>query len=111
MCISALLAYMFMPCVCAWYPWNPGEGAGYPGTRVIDGCELPCGCWGLKPGLLQQATIALNCRAIFPAPVPILVDAQCISDLTIKGSFKLDSTVNHHQSFNWCEYGSISMSF
>lgn len=28
-----------------WFLWRLEEGAGPPGTRVTDGCELPGGCW------------------------------------------------------------------
>ena len=27
---------------------------GFPGTGVIDSCELPCGCWELNLGPLQE---------------------------------------------------------
>lgn len=31
--------------VHAWGPWRPEEGAGCPGTKVIDSWELPYSCW------------------------------------------------------------------
>jgi hypothetical protein len=44
------------------------EGGRFPGTDVIDSCELLCGCWKLNPGPLEeQAVSALIFWAIFPA--------------------------------------------
>jgi hypothetical protein len=43
MCVSILLACMYMYHMFAWYPCRPEEGVGCPGTEVTDGCELPCG--------------------------------------------------------------------
>ena len=40
------------------------EGGGDPGTRVIDGCELPCGSRELKPDPLE--------KYIFQTPPPLL---------------------------------------
>jgi hypothetical protein len=28
--------------------------------RVTDSCELPCGCWGLNPGLLEKHSVLLT---------------------------------------------------
>ena len=36
------------------------------GIGVIDGCGLPCGCWELKPGLLEEQLSDLNYRVISP---------------------------------------------
>lgn len=35
----------------------PGEGVGSPGAGIIDGCELPYGCWELKLGPLQEQEV------------------------------------------------------
>lgn len=37
--------------------WESEDGAGSPGTSVIDSCKLSCGCWelNLKVGTLLTA--------------------------------------------------------
>ena len=35
------------------------EGVIFPGTGVTDGCELPCGCWELKVGSLEEYPMLL----------------------------------------------------
>ena len=33
---------------------------GSPGTEVIDSCELPCRCWELNPGHLEEQLVLLT---------------------------------------------------
>lgn len=40
---------------------------GSPGTEVIDGCQLPCGCWDRNPEPLQEQQGALDLGANSPA--------------------------------------------
>jgi hypothetical protein len=35
------------------------EGVRCPGTEVTDSCELPCGCWELDPGPLEEQQLIL----------------------------------------------------
>ena len=35
----------------------PKDGVGSPGTGVTSSCLLPCGCWELNPGPLEQQTV------------------------------------------------------
>ena len=51
MCIDVLPASGSL-CLC--------EGVGSAGTGVTDSCELPCGCWELNPGPLEEQPSALN---------------------------------------------------
>jgi hypothetical protein len=46
--------------VCAWCPWMPEQGVGFPGTGVTVDCEMPCGCWELNLGPGRTAHSALN---------------------------------------------------
>lgn len=48
--------YEFMPVhhIRACYSQMSEEGIKHPGTRVMDGCELPCGCRESNLGLLQE---------------------------------------------------------
>lgn len=44
------------------------------GTGIIDGCELPSGCWESNPGPLEEQTILLIIELSSPAPeLPILI--------------------------------------
>ena len=45
--------------VHAWEPQIPEEGVGFPGIGNRDGCELPCGCWELNSGPLQEQEVFL----------------------------------------------------
>ena len=36
------------------------EDVRYPGTGVTDSCELPCGCWELNPGALEEQAVLLT---------------------------------------------------
>ena len=31
-----------------------------PGNGLTDGCELPCGCWELNPGPLEDQPVLLT---------------------------------------------------
>lgn len=35
-------------------PLGVQRGHRFPGTRVTDGCEPPCGCWELNPDPLEE---------------------------------------------------------
>lgn len=58
-------------CMCVyhsiWCVQKQEEGMGSPGTGVIGSFELPCVHWGLIPGPLQKAAIALNHKVSSPA--------------------------------------------
>jgi E3 ubiquitin-protein ligase NEDD4 len=38
----------------------PEEGAGSPGNGVTDSCELPCGCWELIMGPMEERPVLLT---------------------------------------------------
>lgn len=41
------------------------EGMQYPGTRVMDGCELPCGLWEPDPSPLEEQQVPLTAEPLF----------------------------------------------
>ena len=41
---------------------------GYPETEVIDNCELPCGCWELILGPLEEELVLLTTDSFPQAP-------------------------------------------
>jgi hypothetical protein len=41
---------------------QPGKGTGTPSTGVPDSCELPCGCWELNPGSLEQRPVLFRAK-------------------------------------------------
>ena len=61
--MSVLHASMYTHHFWAWYPWKPEEGNGYPGTRITDGCELPCWYCESKLGPLIKQSVLLCLRA------------------------------------------------
>jgi hypothetical protein len=44
----------------AWCLQGPEEDISVPGTGVIDGFELPCGCWESNSGPLQEQLVLLT---------------------------------------------------
>lgn len=46
--------YVCVPSVCAWFLWRPEEGIESPETRITDSWELPCRCWELNLGPLEE---------------------------------------------------------
>jgi hypothetical protein len=36
------------------------EGVEFPGPEVIDSCKLPCGCWELNLGPLEEHPVLLT---------------------------------------------------
>jgi hypothetical protein len=53
----------------AWCPERPEEGVEFPRIGVIAGCELPCGCWGLNPGPLEEQPVLLTAKPLFQSRV------------------------------------------
>lgn len=51
--MSVLFACMSVFCMHAWYLQRPEVGIG-SGTVVADDCEVPCGCWDLHLGPLEE---------------------------------------------------------
>jgi len=47
-------------CFVCLYICTLEEGIRSHGATVIDGCELPCGCWELNPGPLQEQAVLLT---------------------------------------------------
>lgn len=45
--------------MCAWCWGKSEEGAGYPRTEGMDGCEQPCEYWELNLDLLQKQHMLL----------------------------------------------------
>ena len=52
--LSILPACMYVHYVPVWYHQRSDEGLRSPGTAVTHGCDLPCGCWELNLGPLQE---------------------------------------------------------
>lgn len=53
--MSVLLTCMFVHCMYVWGLWKLEEGSGSPGTGVMEGCELPHGCWELGTQVLSTS--------------------------------------------------------
>ena len=59
-------------CVSVHYmqadPRRPEERVRSQGTRVTGGCELPCGCWELNLGPLEEQPVFLTSEPSLQAP-------------------------------------------
>ena len=44
------------------------EGVRSPGTGFSDSCELPCGCWELNPGPLEEQSVLLTAEPSLQPP-------------------------------------------
>lgn len=53
--------------MCTWYPQWSEKAVKFPGSGVIQGCVLLCGCWELKPCPLQeqQLLLTITLKSIF----------------------------------------------
>ena len=60
------------------YLQRPEEGDRSPGTRVMDSCEIPCGCWELNPGLLEEQPVLLTFELSLHLIVFVLDKFPCI---------------------------------
>jgi hypothetical protein len=67
--LYVLFACMSVYHTCPWCLQQPEENASFPGIRVTDGCEPPCGCG--KPNLdtLQEQRVLLNAEPSVQLPV------------------------------------------
>lgn len=58
-CMDVLTLY-----VCALYkcqvPMEARREHQLPLEQELNGCEVPCGCWGLNPGHLQEQLVFLT---------------------------------------------------
>lgn len=56
MCLCVLPAYKYVICVtmCMQCPLSPGEGIRCPGTGVVYGYGLSCGCQESSPGFWKS---------------------------------------------------------
>ncbi|ERE74288.1 E3 ubiquitin-protein ligase [Cricetulus griseus] len=52
------------------------EAVGSSGTGVTDSCELPCGCWELNPGPLEEEPGLLTTE---PYLQPVETEFLCVS--------------------------------
>jgi hypothetical protein len=41
------------------------EGVVSPGSGITDGAELPCGCWELNLGPLEEQSVLLTIEHLF----------------------------------------------
>ena len=61
MCIDVLPARAYiLYTMCVYCPLKPEEGVRTSGTGVMDGCRLPCGCWELNSGPLEEQPVLLT---------------------------------------------------
>ena len=41
---------------------------------VIDSCQLPCACWELSPGSLEEQSVLLTAEPSLPSPQMLLLN-------------------------------------
>jgi hypothetical protein len=63
------------------------EGVIFPGTGVADRCELPCGCWELNSGPLEEQPVLFTAE-------PFLQPLKLIYFLKSLGTNKFCSVYN-----------------
>jgi hypothetical protein len=60
------------------------EGVRCPGTGVTDSCELPCGCWELNPGPLEDHLVLLVAKpSLQPKNFLMQESVTCNISLTV----------------------------
>jgi hypothetical protein len=55
-CVSVFCLHEGQWTIWMQCPWRLEEGAKYPGMRVTDVCEQPCGCWESNLGPLEEVS-------------------------------------------------------
>jgi hypothetical protein len=55
-------SFVYMYCMCDWYPWSSEEDIGSLGTGGTNGPtgESTCGCWELTLGTVQEQSVLLT---------------------------------------------------
>ena len=61
-----------------------------PGTGSSDSCELPCGCWELNPGPLEEQSVLLTAEPFLQPPHVALN----------KSAYQMRGTENTQQRFH-----------
>ena len=79
-CID-MYAYERVTCACAYVSLayvvlGASQKKVCPGTEVTYSCELPCGCWKLNPGPLQEQQVFLTAE-----PSLQLLKSLCVNVL------------------------------
>jgi hypothetical protein len=84
-CID-MYAYERVTCACAYVSLayvvlGASQKKVCPGTEVTYSCELPCGCWKLNPGPLQEQQVFLTIEPSLQPHIPSLCSAfVCVSE-------------------------------
>lgn len=58
--------------------WRPEDSIGFPRTKGLGGCQLPCGCWKLNLGSFVREASMLNCLTSIQ---PLVVSRACFTYL------------------------------
>lgn len=67
--------------------WRPEEAIGSPESGVTEGCELPCGCWELNLGCLEEQQVLFT---TVPSLQPPFYFKKCFKQgLADQAGFKL----------------------
>lgn len=94
---------------CAWYPWRLRESIGTPGTGIIVGCALLCGCWESSPGCpkghqgfltpssLSGRLLYFSLKAVQRLGIILVIEGRCairVPSMTGEGTNTLLTTPN-----------------
>ena len=91
--------------VCRWATsmpggcLNPEEGVRSLKTGVIDGNELPCGCWELNPRLLQEPQVLLTSSASLQPCLQLSVRLLTTWRLMAPRKYKPESSKKQNPNF------------
>jgi hypothetical protein len=61
--ISRGTCFIYLCLYTTWYPRRPEKGIEALGTRVTDGCDMPCRRWELNSSLLEEQPMLLTTEA------------------------------------------------
>lgn len=89
MCLGILPACISVHNIHAWCLRRQEDGVRFPGTRVRNSCELPCGHWLSSLGFLQQQAVLFikeQCSRVY---VPLCVGAKRGCWISWNWSYKL----------------------
>ena len=88
-------------------------GVRSPGTEVTDSCELPCGCWELNSGPLEEQSVCFSpepsLRILIAAIGTPLALVSRLSNCASQAGFELEIVLPQHSKCSNYSHASLHL--